>query len=328
MASRRHFVLILGAHAVAWPSASLGEQAAKRLPLVAFVGLDSADDPSLLEAFRERLHQHGYEEGVRVRLTAPSLGDHYEQLREALGELVRSKVDLIVTRGSTATNYARSMTETIPIVMVAGIDPVKAGFAVSLAHPGGNVTGVALGSQDLAGKRLEIVRDVVPGLARVGLLVNPESRSSMASAKEAEAAARALRLELYTAEVRTSAEFEPAFADLVKAGVGAVFPTPSTMFAAHLGQIAQIARRHRLPTISSVARYVDAGGLMAYGTDQADACRRAADYVARILQGARPGDLPIEQPITLEFVVNLKTAKALGVQVPQSVLLRATRVIQ
>jgi putative ABC transport system substrate-binding protein len=205
---------------------------------------------------------------------------------------------------------------------------VKAGFAVSLARPGGNLTGLTLASQDLAAKRLELLREIVPGVKRIGLLVNPESKGSTASAKDAEAAAKSLRLELQTVQARASTEFETAFTDLVKANVGAVFSTPSTMFTAHREQIVQIAARHRLPTMFYGADYVEAGGLVAYGTDQPDAFRRAADYVAKILRGDKPGDLPIEQPTKFELVLNMKTAKAIGLKIPQSVLLRSDRLIE
>lgn len=295
---------------------------------VAFLGLDSRDDPILLQSFLDGLRVHGYSEGKNVRFVMPDVKDRYDLITGALTELVRENVDVIVTRGSTATTYASKATQSIPIVMVAGLDPVKAGFTASLSHPERNITGLTLASQDLAAKRLQILQDLVPVRTRVGVLVNPESKGSVASAQEAQKAARALGLELSMAEARTSEQFDVAFRALSNANVASVFCTPSTMFTSARKQLVMAAARYRLPTLFYTTEYVEAGGLVSYGPDQAAAFREAGAYVAKILGGMKPGDLPIEQPTKLELVINLKTAKAINIKVPQSVLLRADRVIQ
>ena len=327
MLSRRQFVTALGTSLFARAAPSFAQQSTPRVPLVAFIGLDSGNSHRF-EAFREGLRDRGYREGVNIQLAAPNLDDRYERMAEAVSELVRRNVRVIVTWGSTATNAARKAAAAVPIVMVSGIDPVKAGFADSLAHPGGNITGVLLESQNLTAKRLEILKDILPGLVRVGLLVNPDSRGSTTSVMEVQSAATVLRLELQKAEVRASTEFEAAFAQLVKANVGAVYVTPSTMFAADRARIAALATKNRLPAIFSGNDFADAGGLVSYGTDGRDAFRRAAGYVDKILKGAKPSDLAIEQPTKFELVINLRAAKEIGVQIPQQMVLRADRLIE
>ena len=307
------------------PSTALAQRPA--LPIVAFIGLDSGNSQRLA-AFREGLRKLGYEEGVNVQLDAPNLDDRYDRLRDVLTELVRRKTKVIVTYGSTATSTAKAVTSSVPIVMVSGIDPVKAGFAESLAHPGGNITGLSLASQELTAKRLETLRGLMPQLKRIGMLVNPESQGSMGSTKETEVVAKAFQLELIVAEARSFADFEPAFATLATNKVGAVVITPSSMFTADRTQIVNAAMRHRLPTIASSRELVEAGALAAYGTDDREAFRYAATYVDKILRGASPADLPIEQANKYELVINLRTARALGVAIPQSMLLRADRVIE
>lgn len=318
-------LLIFGASAFALATPSHAQSSA--LPVVAFIGLDSGNSLRLA-AFREGLRKLGYEEGVNVRLEVPNLEDRYDRIGDAVTELVRLKVKVIVTYGSTATSAVKAVIASVPIVMISGIDPVKAGFAESLAHPGGNITGLTVSSQDLAAKRLETLRGLVPQLRRVGMLVNPESQGSMGSTKDTEAAAKLLQLELVVAEARTSSDFEPAFAAFVKNKVGAVVITPSTMFNADREQVVNTAARHQLPTIASSQELVEAGALAAYGTDIREAFRYAAGYVDKILRGTSPADLPIERSSKYELVINLKTARALGMIIPQSMLLRADRIIE
>jgi len=243
-------------------------------------------------------------------------------------DLVRLKVDVIVTAGRVATGAAQKATDTIPIVMGNSTDPVGYGFVKSLAQPGGNITGLSDLTTDTGPKLLEMLRSVMPSLSRVAVLVNPSSSSQLLLVESLQSTAQGMRLTVLSAEARTPADIEKAISAVAQGKAGALIVQRDGVFVDHRRQIAELAAKNRLLTLSNDREYVEAGALMSYGVDVTDQFRRAAGYVDRILKGAKPGDLPVEQPKKLELVVNLKTARALGLTVPQSLLLRADEVIQ
>lgn len=279
------------------------------------------------DGLREGLRKLGYVEGRSIRFEERVAGDRYSHLAEIADEFVRIKVDVIVAVGTTATVAASKATSTIPIVMVAGVDPVKEKLAASLSRPGGNLTGVTTIVQEIVAKRLQLAKEIVPGLTRVGILWNPDSKGSTNSLSQAREAAKSLKLQLQIVETRSSADFEKAFEVLAKSGTKVFVWLPTGMFSANRKELLELAAKHQVAGIFTSSEWVDSGGMIAYGPDQLDAARHAAVYVDKILKGAKPGDLPIEQPTNLELVVNLKTAKALGITIPRSVLVRADRVV-
>jgi putative tryptophan/tyrosine transport system substrate-binding protein len=284
--------------------------------------------PQSLEAFRQGLREHGYEEGKNIVVEHRYTESRPERVVEIAAEFVRLKVDVIVTSLDVMTAAAKRQTQTIPIVMAISIDPVATGFVSSLARPGGNVTGLSNMSPELAAKRLELLREVVPGLSRVALLWNINVAGNLLEYKQAGDAARSMRLQLQSAEVSSVDDFERAFSALKTGGAEALIVAGSGLTSTNAGQIANLAMKHRLPSMVSSRDRVDAGSLMAYGPNLTELWRRAATYVDKILKGAKPGDLPVEQPTKFELIINLKTAKALGLTIPQSMLLRADEVIQ
>jgi putative tryptophan/tyrosine transport system substrate-binding protein len=245
-----------------------------------------------------------------------------------VADLVRSKVDVIVAVGGAATRAAQQATRTIPIVMSAVQDPVGSGIVPSLAHPGGNVTGISMIGPDLVGKQLQVLKEVVPKVSRVALLRNPANPASAPQLRAAEAAARALGVQLQTLEARNPQEIDNAFAAMTRERAGALLILGDAIFINQRGQIAELTMKKRLPAISFTSEYAEAGGLMVYGANLLDLERRAATYIDRILKGAKPADLPVEQPTKLELVINLRTAKAIGLTIPQTLLQRADQVIQ
>ena len=296
------------------------------MPVVGVINLEVGTRVAQL---REGLRTLGYVEGRNIRIEERAAGDRYERLADIADEYVRLKVDVIVAMGNTATEIARKATSTIPIVMTAGVDPVKSGLAASLSRPGGNVTGLSTILQELTPKRLEMTKEAVPGLSRVGILWNPDSKSSTASFAQAQVAAKALNLQLQVAEARTSGDFDKALQALFKAGIKVVIVLDNSMFTANRKQLTDSAKKHRLAAvISSPGSWADSGYLLAYGTNSAELYRHAAVYVDKILKGAKPGDLPIEQPTKFELIVNMKLAKSLRIKIPQSILLRADKVIE
>jgi len=311
-------------------AAPLGAAAqSAKAPRVGLLGLGSASEPSaLFEALRQGLREQGWVEGQNITFEDRTTVGHYSRLPEAAAELVRLRVDVIVTLGTTTALAARKATRTIPIVATAGSDPVEMGLAASLARPGGNVTGLTSSGRELIGKRIELLKETVPGLSRVALLWNPESRTQPLSLRDAEAAARSLGLQVRPAEVRGPEDLEKVFASIAHERPEALAPMQSNMFRAHRARIVELAARYRLPATFSDRSYVEAGGLMSYGPDEKAIFRQLATYVDRILKGAKPGDLPIEQPTKFELVINAKTAKALGLTIPPSLLLQADQVIQ
>src|SRR6266852_1227478 len=326
MMERRTFLGTLGLGVLAAPLAAEAQPA--KLPRVGLFGLGSAESSPLFEALRQGLRERGWVEGQNIAFEDRTTVGHYSRLPDVAAELVRLRVDVIVTLGTTPALAARKATGTIPIVTTAGSDPVEMGLAASLARPGGNVTGLTNSGRELVGKRIELLKETLPGLSRIAVLWNPESRTQPLSLRDAEAAAKSLGLQVWPAEVRRPEDLEKAFASIAQKRPEALVPAPSNLFRAHRASFVELAARHRPPAIFSDRGYVQAGGLMSYGPDEKAIFRQLANYVDRILKGAKPGALPIEQPTKFELVINAKTAKALGLTIPQSVLSRVDEMIQ
>ncbi len=280
------------------------------------------------EAFRQGLRELGYTEGQNIALEHRDAGGRAERLPAMASELVRLKVDVIVTQSNVAALAAKKATQTIPIVMAIAGDPVKAGVVGNLASPGGNVTGLTLMQTELSSKRLQLLREVAPGTTLVAVIWNPSDPPAADSLRETEAAARSLGLKLRAIEARSSTELDAAFRAVADLRPGAFMTLPGGMFQANVQRIVDFAAKHRLPGVFPNRVFVDAGGLLSYASSLTANWRRAAVFVDKILKGARPGDLPIEQPTQFELVVNLKTARALGLTIPPAVLARADDVIK
>ena len=252
----------------------------------------------------------------------------YARLPELAADLVRSKVDVIVVQSTQAAQAAKRATSTIPIVMATVADPVGSGLVASLAHPGGNVTGLSTMVFELSAKRLQLLKEALPGVARVAVLWNPDTPYHTKVVEDLKAAAPSLSIVLSFVAARTPDEFGPAFSAVSRAHAQALYVISDAFFVNRRVMLVKLASKARLPAIYGFGLFVDEGGLMSYGSNYADHLRRSAGYVDKILKGAKPGDMPIEQPTTFELVVNLKTAKALGLTIPQSILLRADEVIK
>jgi putative ABC transport system substrate-binding protein len=285
-------------------------------------------DRSLLAAFEARLQEHGWAEGRNLAVERRYADGRFERLPGLAAELVRLKVDVLVVAGAPAAHAAKQATGSIPIVMTNAADPVGTGLVASLAQPGGNVTGLSDFNAGVVTKRLEILREVVPAASRVAVLWNPANPTNPLQLNLTRTAAGALGVTLLSLEATGPADIERAFAGLARERPDALLVVGDPMLGSHRKLIVDLAIRHRLASIFSSRQHVDAGGLLSYGTSFADLYRRAATYVDKILRGARPADLPVEQPTTFELVVNLRTARALGVTVPPSVLLRADQLIE
>ena len=316
-------------------AASLGTAAAQplaKVPRVGYLSPGSSSDPSRLrrfEAFRQGLRELGYVEGQSIAIEPRWAEGKYERYPTLAADLVRLKVDVIVVVGNAAIQAAQEATRTIPIVMGVGvIDPSRSGPVASLARPGGNVTGMSMMAPDLAGKQLELLKEVVPKLSRVAVLQNPANPGNAPQLRAAETAARALGVRLQTLDVRVPQEIDGAFAAMARERADALLILADAIFTNQVRQIAERAAKKRLPAIYGVTEYAEAGGLMVYGANLPDLERRAATFVDKILKGAKPADLPVEQPTKFELVINLKTAKALGLTIPSSLLQRADEVIQ
>jgi putative tryptophan/tyrosine transport system substrate-binding protein len=306
-------------------------QQAKKPPLIGFL---SARDPSTesarAEAIRLALRERGYLEGQNIAIEYRYADGKLDRLPELAGELVRLKVDIIVAGGDPGIRASKNATKTIPIVtMGGGADPVEAGFVESLARPGGNVTGITNLGRELGGKRLELLKEAVPKVTRVAMLYDPGNPSTAREVKKVlPAVGRALKLNLRSWEVRTADDFDTVFAALNKERPDGLYVSPGPLINVNQKRTVAFALKNRLPAMYSNRDAVDAGGLMYYGADLADSYRRVAYYVDRVLKGAKPADLPVEQPMKFELVFNLKTAKQIGITIPQSVLYRADKVIK
>jgi len=326
---RRRFLLTSLAGALAAPLAAEGQPPGK----IALIGVLFASTPAatahLLGGLRKGLLEQGYVEGQHFILESRYGQAGRERMSDLASQLVRAKVDLIVAATDPATAAARQQTRTIPIVMANSTDPVGSGFVATLGRPGGNVTGLSAQSPDLGGKRLELLREVVPGLARTAIIWNPDVRGALFDYKETETVARAMGLQLQSAEVTRGEDIDVAFSEVARQRAQAlIVQTPNPVIFASRIRLASLALKARLPSMYGQREYAEAGGLIAYGPSTVDLWRRAARYVDRILKGAAPGDLPVEQPVTFELVVNVKTAKALGLTIPPSVLARADQVLE
>jgi len=327
--NRRTFLGALGVGTLAAPVAA-GAQKGPRTAKIGFLATSNAASAAFyVDAFKEGLRDLGYVEGRTSALEVRYGDGNPERLSRLARELVGVKPDVIVTVTDAATSAVKRETRAIPIVMVATTDPVGTGFVTSIAHPGGNITGFSSISSELIGKRLELLRELLPGLARVAVLWNPDVRGAVLDFKELEAIARSLHLEVQSAEVSSSADLDRAFSAVTtqRAQAMLLLATNPVTFSRRV-EIAGFAQKHRLPSIFQTMEYVSAGGLMSYGPNLPAMFRRAAAYVDKILKGAKPADLPVEQPRKFELVINLKTAKALGLTIPPSLRLRADQVIE
>jgi putative ABC transport system substrate-binding protein len=298
------------------------------LPRIGYLSLAPGPCPAHCEGFVHGLRALGYVEGTNILLEYRWSAGNLERLRAHAAELVRLGVAVIVTAGPVATQAAHDMTQTIPIVMARDIDPVEDGFVASLGQPGGNITGVTTLSRDLSGKQLELLTHTVPGLARVAVLYNPTEVSAARQWRDIEAAAHGLGLEVHALEVRGRDEFAGAFAAARTGRVDGLIVLAGPVLSDYRVQLIELAAQSRLPTMYWERAFVDAGGLMSYAASDRDLYRRAATYVDKILKGARPADLPVEQPTTFALVINLKTAQELGLSIPPSILFQADEVIR
>ena len=320
---RREFITLLGGAAAAWPLVARAQGSLVRVPHIGLI-----DDEPLWDNFRQGLRDLGYVENRHIVIEHRPAEGKVDRLAQAARELVSLPVDVIVAGGSPSARAARQATSTIPIVIIGVGDPVRAGFVASLARPGGNMTGYSEFAPDLLGKRLEILKECVPTMARVAFIWNPDNDSNVAFLEELITAVPALGLQLISVPIRKSDDLERAFATMMRQTPNGAVATGDPMFALHARQIADFAAKNRLPVMYQQKRFVAAGGLMSYGVDMSDLFRRGASYVHRILQGAKPADLPIEQPTRFELVINLKAAKALGLDIPVTVYTRADEMIE
>jgi len=311
------------------PCINLAEaQPPKKVPQIGFPIVGSASATSgRIEAFRQGLRDLGYIEGQNLIIEYRYAEGKLDRLPELAAELVRLKVDAIFVQSTPAVQAAKKATTTVPIVSVSG-DPVGLGLVASLARPGGNVTGLANLTSELAGKRLELLKEVVPRISRVAVLWNPDASSSALRMRETDAAAASLGIKLQPVEVRAANDFERAFSALKRERADALFPLRSPFISNHVKRIVELAAKNRVPGMYDASEFAEAGGLMSYGTMLADLDRRAATYVDKILKGAKPAELPVEQPTKFEFVINLKAAKQIGLTIPPNVLVRADKVIK
>jgi putative ABC transport system substrate-binding protein len=323
---RREFIALVGGAAAAWPLAARAQQAGK-LPTIGFLGASPSIESQRVAAFVQRLRELSWVDGRNLAIEYRWAEGRNERYTEAAAELVRLKVDVIVTVATPATLAAKQATLVIPIVFGAASDPVGTGLVESLARPGGNVTGLANQISDTDGKKLELLREAVPGLRRLAIMANVGNPASVLDMGEAQATARALGLEVTTSKIRREEDISPAF-DALKGRADALYVCVDPLVNTHRIRVNTLALAARLPTIHGLREYVEAGGLMSYGPNVPDLLRRAADYVDKILRGAKPSDIPVEQPTKFDLVINLTTAKALGLKIPESFLLRADEVIE
>jgi putative ABC transport system substrate-binding protein len=324
---RRDFITLIGGAAAAWPLAAHAQQAGK-LPTIGFLG---ASTPLLesqrVAAFVQQLRELGWTEGRNVAIEYRWPEGRSDRAAEIAAEFVRLKVDVIVTVGTPAALAAKQATSVLPVVFTIVSDPVGSALVASLARPGGNVTGLSLQQADIAGKRLELLRDVVPGLRQVAMLANVGNPANVLEIGEVQAAARTLGLDVATLEIRQAEDIAPAFAAL-KGRAEALYVTGDPLLNAKRVRINTFVLTARLPTVGSSRDYVEAGGLISYGPNFPEVYRRAAGYVDKILRGTKPADIPVEQPTNFELVINSTTAKALGLTIPPSLLASADEVIE
>ena len=328
MIERRAFI----AGAIGFLTAPLAAEAqqTRKIPRVGVLGGQSPEDspaPPIL-ALRQGLHELGYVEGQNIAIEWRWAHGKLERFPDLAAELVKLEVDIIVAATVPGVQAAQKATRTIPIVMGFVSDPVAFGLVASLARPGGNTTGLGVPTPEISGKRLQLLREDAPTVGRVAVLSDPSQPGISVDLKGTEVAARALSVQLQVAEARSSGELDHAFAAIAREHVAGIVVLPGTVLYASRARIAQLAAKHRLPTSGWAREFPEAGCLMSYGANQPDVARRAAYFVDKILKGAKPADLPVEQPTKFELVINLKTAKALGLKIPPSLLGRADQVIE
>ena len=326
--NRRTFLAGTGAVLLAAPLAAEAQQAGK-VHRIAFLGNSTAAlEANLVGPFREGLRELGYVEGQNIVIEYRWAEGKYDRFPALIAELLALKVDVIVTAGTPASLAVKKATTSIPLVMVAVGDPVATGIVMSFGRPGGNITGLTSMSQDLEGKRLELLREVVPKVSHVAVLWNSASPIQVIEEREARASAQVLGIKMLSLGVRTQEEIENAFAAIVRERPGALLVLADRLFLYHRTHIMDFAAKHRLPGVHAYRELVEAGGLMSFGPSYPGMHRRAAYFVDRILKGAKPADLPVERPTKFELVINLKAAKALGLTIPASLLQRADEIIQ
>jgi putative ABC transport system substrate-binding protein len=325
---RRELIAALGGAAV-WPLSARAQEGGRKYTIGIFsAGSEHAEIPALTAAFFEALRELGWVEGKNVAFELRYAENHLERLPELAADLVRRKVDVIAAAGTLAPLAAKRATTTIPIVMTAAGDPLGSGLVASLARPGGNVTGMSLMAPDLGAKRLELLKEVLPRLSRVAVLWNADNPYSVLVFKETQAGGRTLGIEVRSLEVRGPDDFDSAFEAAGGLRPDALITVEDPLTADHRTRVAEFTTRQQLPSLHGIREFVTAGGLISYGPSIADLFRRAAYYVDKILRGAKPADLPVQQPTKFEMVINLKTVKALSLELPASVLARADELIE
>ena len=328
---RREFITLLGGAAAAWPLAAGAQQPSSTVRRIGFLSPGVARTMAvrgLVEAFRQGLKEYGWVEGQNISVEYRFAEGKEEALPGIAAALVQSRLDVIVADGTAAIQAAKNVTQTVPIVMAVSNDPVGTGLVASLNRPGGNITGLSILTGELVSKWLQLLTEIVPGLARVAVLSNPLNPSSAPLLEQTKAAAQSLGVEIHVAEVQGPDRFESAFAVIKAARAGALIVLPDGMLYSQHPRIVTFSAASHLPALFGQKEVVEAGGLIAYGPNIPASFRRSAAYVDKILQGAKPADLPVEQPTIFELVVNLETARAIGLTVPASILLRADEVIE
>jgi putative ABC transport system substrate-binding protein len=326
MIRRRELLTLLGGAAAAWPVAARGQQPGK-LPTIGLFGASTAAAQPQIAAFLQRLRELGWSEGRTVGVEYRWAEGRRERYAEIAAEFVRLKVDVVVTQGAAVTIAVRQATAATPIVFALAGDPVGNGLVASLARPGGNVTGLSLQQADIASKRLELLREVVPGLSRLAVMANFENPTTALEISEIQSAAREMGFDIALLEIRNAQDIAPALTAL-RGRVEALYVISDPLLASNKMRINILATGEHLPTMHALRDQVEAGGLMSYGPNYADLWKRAADYVDKILRGAKPADLPVEQPTKFDLVINLTAAKALHIDLPPMLLARADEVIE
>ena len=326
--NKREFITLLGGAAAAWPLAARAQQPA--MPIIGLLDSRSPDGMTdRLRAFREGLKDSGYVERENVAIEYRWAENQLDRLPELAADLVRRQVVVITPAGASSIFAAKAATTTIPIVFITGDDPVGIGLVASLARPSGNLTGISILTTELAAKRLELLRELLPVVARVAVLVNPTSAATTeATLREVEPAARTMGLQIQVFNANTNREIDAAFESMARERPDALFVATTPFLNARSVQLTQLANFHRLPTIYGLREHAEAGGLMSYGTNLADAYRQVGVYIGRILKGAKPADLPVMQASKFELIINVSTARMLGLTVPEKLLVAADEVIE
>jgi putative tryptophan/tyrosine transport system substrate-binding protein len=320
---RRKFIALIGGTTAGWPLAARAQQRPAKIARIGII-----DDTPIWDHFRQGLRDLGHVEGRDIAIEYRSAQGQAERLAAVANELAAVPVDVFAVSGSAAARAAQQATATIPVVMIAIGDPVRAGLVSSLARPGGNVTGNTILGTEMSAKRLQLLKEIAPGVSRVAFLWNRNNASHLAYLEEWRALAPKLSVELVFVELHSVDQLEPTFAGMMRERADALSITADPFHLSQIGWIIDFAAKHRLPTMYTVKDNVASGGLMSYGPSLADLYRRAAGYVHKILQGTKPADLPVEQPVTFELVVNLKTARALGLEIPANLLAIADEVVE